>query len=828
MRRLLVVITIAFMAGLVLGPLCVPVKPLIYLALALSFLTAAFLLLKKKNAVAAIAPVFMFIGMLHGIPSDPTSSSSEHIVLLADKEAAFPVIARVTDDAVNYLDRTVFTVESDRVCESGTWQLCQGKVRVNVLHAAQTYYKGQQLALLLEPKRPKSFRNSGGFIYDRFLARRDIYATAFVPDEAYVVPFGPDEEVSLEQRILDYRQRLSRFYSNTLGPDEAAVLKALILGNRGELSSDVKTWFQNTGAAHLLAISGLHMGMVAFGCFWLIRWLLRRSARLVLHTNVFKSALILSVAPLIGYVAVSGGSLSALRSFIMISAFMAAFLLDRDPDTLTSLALAALVILAVWPTAVFEPSFQLSFVTVTALICVAPRLADILPRESFRSRFVFYVAALLVTSLVAGLATAPLVAYYFNRVSLVGLPANALLVPLTGFWILPLGLLGTGLQSVSPWAAALVLKASALGVSGMIRIVRSLAEPDWSSTTVFTPSLIEISLCYAALLLAVNVWKRRWIPWALAGVLVLGMVDAAYWAVKRWGQEGITVTMFDVGQGASTLVTFPKSVHMVVDGGGFGSSSFDVGERVVAPVLWAQKILRLDYLVLTHPQIDHVGGLPFLAEEFRPRELWTNGEPGDNEAYARLMAVVREKGIRHRVLSSRSAPMSIGDAQIEVLHPPEPFQPDGRPDGGLDTNDRSLVLRIRGNGMTVLFPGDLQKKGERILIESGKPIRSHVLAAPHHGSRSSSSIAFLDRVRPRIAVISAGLGNPWNFPHPDVLSRYRDRDCSVYRTDMDGEIVIHAEDGKIRIRTFGRREETFELFERLEDGLPDPREFGLK
>jgi len=828
MRRLLMVITIAFMAGLVLGPHCAPVKHFVYTALSLSFLTAAFLLLKKRNAVAAIVPIFVFIGVLYGVPTDPTSSSSEHIVLLADKGTAFPVIGRVTDDTINYTDRAVFTVEIDRVCESGTWRLCHGQVRVTVLHPSRPYFKGQQLALLLEPKRPRSFRNSGGFIYDRFLSRRGIYATAFVRDEAYVVPIRPDENVSIKQAIHEYRQRLSLFYGNTLESDEAAVLKAMILGNRGELRSDVKTWFQKAGAAHLLAISGLHMGMVAFGCFWLIRWLLKRSARLVLGTNVFKLALILSVAPLVCYVAVSGGSLSALRSFIMISAFIVAFLLDRDPDTLTSVALAALVILAVWPTAVFEPSFQLSFVAVTALICVGHRLSDVLPRESFRSRFVFYVAALLITSLVAGLATAPLVAYYFNRISLVGAPANALLVPLTGFWILPLGLLGTGLQAVFPWAAALVLKASALGVSGMIRIVKSLAEPDWSSSTVFTPSLIEISLCYAALVLAVNVRKRRWVPWALAGVLLIGMADAAYWTARRWFRGGTTVTLLDVGQGASALVTFPKGINMVIDGGGFSLSSFDVGERVVAPVLWARKILRLDYLVLTHPQIDHMGGLPFLAEEFRPRELWTNGEPAENKAYDRLMTVVREKGIRHRILSSRSIPMSIGDTRIEVLHPPEPFQTEGRPDGGLDTNDRSLVLRIRGNGMTVLFPGDLQEKGEKMLLESGKPIRSQVLVAPHHGSRSSSSIAFLDRVRPQFAVISAGLGNPWNFPHPDVLSRYDDQGCSVYRTDTDGEIVIHAEDGKIRIHTYGQSEETFELSGMLGDGLPDPREFGLK
>ena len=825
MRRLLVATTIAFMAGLVLGPCCAPVQTLVYPALCLSFLTAVLLLLKKRNAVAGILPVFAFIGVLYGAPPDPASFPSEHVVHLADKKTVFPVIARVTDDAVRYPDRAVFTVEIDRVCESGTWRFCSGEVRVTVFHALHPYYRGEQLALLLEPKRPKSFRNPGGFRYDRFLGRRGVYAVAFVRDEAYVVPTRPDDDVSLKQRLHEYRQRLSRFYSKTLDPDEAAVLKAMILGNRGELPSELKTWFQKAGAVHLLAISGLHMGMVAFGCFWLIRCLLKRSARLVLRANVFKLALIFSVAPLVCYVAVSGGSLSALRSFIMISVFIVAFLLDRDLDMLSSVALAALVILAVWPTAVFEPSFQLSFVTVTALVCMGRRLADALPRETFRSRIAFYVAGLLVTSIVAGLATAPLVAYYFNRISLVGVAANVLLVPLTGFWILPMGLLGTLLESVFPWLASLVLEASAVGLSGMIRIVKSLAELEWSSTTVFTPSLFEIALCYAALLLAVNVRKRKWVSWALAVVLLLGMADAAYWTVRKWAHKGTTVTLLDVGQGNSALVTFPKGIHMVIDGGGFSSSSFDVGERVVAPVLWAKKIMRLDYLVLTHPQIDHAGGLAFLAREFRPRELWTNGEPGTNEAYARLMTVVREKGIRHRILSARSEQLCIGDARIQVLHPPRSFQKYGSRNSGLGTNDRSLVLRIRGNGMSVLFPGDLEKKGERMLLQSEKTIRSHVLVAPHHGSLSSSSSTFLDRVRPRIAVISAGLGNRWNFPHPDVLRRYNDRGCSVFRTDTDGATVIHSEDGKIHVHTYGRREETFDLSGIVEDTFPRVGEF---
>ncbi|MEJ2024576.1 MAG: ComEC/Rec2 family competence protein, partial [Deltaproteobacteria bacterium] len=267
-------------------------------------------------------------------------------------------------------------------------------------------------------------------------------------------------------------------------------------------------------------------------------------------------------------------------------------------------------------------------------------------------------------------------------------------------------------------------------------------------------------------------------------------------------EDSLRVTFLDVGKGNSALVEFPKGKKMIIDGGGFSRGDFDVGEMVVAPFLWHSKILEVDYLVLSHPQSDHMNGLRFIAEHFHPKEFWYSGDAVDVPAFKELLRMVKEKGITVRTPVDLKRGLVINGVRVELLHPrPGEKRPFESIDGKW-LNNRSLVLRISNGGTSFLFPGDIEAGGENELVaRAGERLHSDVLLSPHHGSNTSSSLEFLEAVNPRLCVVSSGEGNP-HFPHPSVLKRLREAGCKVICTARSGAVRVEAGPGNFRVETF--------------------------
>jgi competence protein ComEC len=265
---------------------------------------------------------------------------------------------------------------------------------------------------------------------------------------------------------------------------------------------------------------------------------------------------------------------------------------------------------------------------------------------------------------------------------------------------------------------------------------------------------------------------------------------------QRRFDPDLRVTFLSVGEGDAAVVRFPGSRVMLIDAGGGFRRSLDPGERIVAPYLWSRKIMRVDYLVLSHPDRDHFGGFDFIARNFHPAEFWSTGAGSPDVSYAGLIAALEAAGVRMRTIDGSAAPMRIGGVDVTCLGPPS-----GLPQ---KRNNTSMVLRFAFGPAVLLFTGDLEAKGEREVLsdEPGPELASTILKVPHHGSRTSSSEAFIEAVHPEAAVISLGYHNRFHFPAQSVLERYRAVGARVLRTDEVGAVSIDVSAHAVRMRSW--------------------------
>jgi competence protein ComEC len=318
--------------------------------------------------------------------------------------------------------------------------------------------------------------------------------------------------------------------------------------------------------------------------------------------------------------------------------------------------------------------------------------------------------------------------------------------------------------------------------------------------TFYVPGPTTLEMIIFFCVIASLLWLKgpRMKKAALAVLIVIAVLDLSYWGMRGYAAKGMQVTFLDIGQGDCTLVEFPRGTRMLIDGGGF-YGDFDVGERVIAPLLWEKRILKIDYLVLSHPQPDHYKGLIFIARHFRPREFWHNGMGSESPTYEQLLETIREKGIT-TVRVAEGFARTIEGVEVKALNPAEGTASLSQKRDGVNTD--SLVLMLSFGDHRLLFTGDIEKKAEARLVEAGKELRAQVIKVPHHGSKKSSTDPFIKKVSPSYAVISLGFGNPFHLPGKGVVERYGRLGSRVLRTDLDGAITVQSDGKKLRVGTY--------------------------
>jgi len=723
----------------------------------------------------------------------------------------------------------------------------QGRTAMPELHA------GDEVAILAEARRPQLFRDEGAFDRRAYLAQQniDLVGTLRAPELLERLALAsPNAGTRLARVRRRLREEIDELFAGT--PQSAGVLRAMLLGDRSFVDRAEAADFQKTGVFHVLVVAGLHVGAIAFALYWLGRKL-RLSP---LWTMSFTLALLLA------YVAVVDERPPVLRAALMATLVIVGGFFFRRLELLNSAAVAALILLVAKPLAVRDSSFQLTFVAIGCIAGLAvpwlektvqpyvralrgwrdvtrdathePRAAQF--RIDLRSlahwisaklpqRFgnitengligglalTFRIWELLVITMALQLGMLPLMARDFHRISLSAPFVNLAAVPLTGI-VVPLGFLSLATGLILPSAGKLLAVPVGWLTALLVHIVQWFAHfPQWSYRIPRPPFWLVLLVFVTGILLAavfrLDNLRQRKIIWGLCAAWIIGaMTITTYPFGEKWARGKLEVTVLDVGQGDSILVVFPSGKTLLIDGGGAFSGfpgrdlhyGVDPGEEAVSPYLWSRGFRKLDIVALTHAHQDHIGGLTAILENFRVGKLWI-GREVSTQALARLEELARERKIpiEHELRGK-----SFGwDGVVGEFLWPE-IAP-GEIESSAKNND-SLVLSLHYGNRTVLLPGDAEKESERAILaeNSAEALRADVLKVGHHGSKNSSTPELLAAVQPQIGIISAGEGNLYGHPSPELLERLQHSGVRILRTDRDGAVHVLTDGTRLEITCF--------------------------
>jgi competence protein ComEC len=729
-----------------------------------------------------------------------------------------------------------------------TMRPMHGGVRLVLMDAPAAVACGDVIELPLRLRLPDVYRDPGAWSYSDYLLGQGI--GAFASARSNHLRVAGHEAESLSCRLAAAQAWASKRLqavgawsaaSNVpacmrLSDEDTAMLSAMLVGDRTRLTSDLRAGFERTGTFHLFVVSGLHVVLLVGGLLWMLRRMR------VPEVAAVPIALVVGLA----FALLTGFGPPVQRALAMTAAYLLARRVGRETGPLNALGIAAVLILALDPRALFEASFQMTTLVIVAAAGLArplearslrryerglqrldtialdanmdPRAAQLrvrirmagklcasllhpglrgLPLWSIRAAIAVLTAVLF--SIAIEVCMVMPMATYFHRATVLALPTNLLLVPVVGL-LLALAIVTFCASIVSLPLARVPAACAAVAIDAVRAVVTHMGRMSLADLRVPAPPAQAIMLACAAVVLACIGLRQRSRVWVLTACLAMAAAPgAALWPAAPHVHRGmLEVTALDVGQGDSLLVVAPDGRTLLVDSGGpvgptgNATSRWDIGEQVVAPYLWSRQIRRLDVVMLTHAHSDHMGGMPAVLRDLHPRELWISIEPADAPALRALLDEAHTLGIVVRRFHAGDS-FAWAGLHADVLSPELGYANPGAP-----RNDDSLVMRLVYDKGSVLLEGDAEWSSEVDMVLNHRVQPSTLLKVGHHGSKTSTAEAFLEAVHPREAVVSVGTHNTFGHPRWEVLNRLEQAHVQTWRTDREGpETFLISADGSI-------------------------------
>ena len=628
----------------------------------------------------------------------------------------------------------------------------------NLVMISGTYTKGREM------------RNPGEFDYNKYLRSKGIsgIVTAY-----YIKDFKLLNKNSnfFLNGIFQIRKSIYKTILKYHSKQTASLLKSLLLADRSDIDYETKTGFINSGVMHVLAVSGLHTGFI-------ILFLLLIFGRL----NVYFRSIVVIIG-LVLFLLITGMPVSVFRASVMAVTLLTAYILNRSSNLFNSLALAALIILLINPWDIYTAGFQLSFSAVLSIGVIFPFFKRKIEELNIKNNLLKYFILLLVVSLCVEIGTLPVMVSYFRKLSLISAGANLVVIPLIGLIIL-IAIVTLLLDIISPLIAGIYAAANELFTYALFKLIKTAGSLDYSFIWVRNFSNYDTLIFYSFLILFLYYYKRFQSTAAKFILFFLVVINFFLFSEldnKELLQPGkLNIIMVDVGQGDSFLLCFPDGKTALIDGGP-AYSYFDAGERTLIPLLDYLGINKIDYGFISHLDADHYGGFVSLIHNNRIKEIY---KPALDSTDINDMKL-------EKYLSQNKIPISYYHKEILKLNNLRIYFLHNSLTRYESKNNRCGVIKIVYGKNSFLFPGDAELKREKLLVKKYNSfLDSDLLKVSHHGSSSGTSGQFLNVVKPRISLISAGIGNKYGHPSAKTLDRLREAKSEIYRTDKLGAVFL--------------------------------------
>jgi competence protein ComEC len=644
---------------------------------------------------------------------------------------------------------------------------------------------------------PMISRNPGEFSYRDYLELNNIFATVHVLgySQVRIISEGTPN-LFFEHVIFPSKHFILRVINEAMAGDEANFMIGLLLGDRTDLSADIKSAFVNTGTIHVLIVAGMRVALVAaimYTLFGLLRLPEREKS-------------IAAIVGIIYYMELTGAAPPVVRASLMAIAVLLAKLFQERINVYNSLGVSAVVILTYDPMQLFDAGFQLSYSAVFAIAYFYPKLTALIkkiPESLEEVKAIDYVLKLLAVSLAAQLGAIPFTAYFFGKVSLISLAANLVVVPLVEV-IVVIGFVSVLAGIFSMWVSTCFNEVNNLLSWFALKFVMLANAVPYASIPTATFGFKEAffySVFAAALFNLTNkIFLKRAFLILIAGINIILLLSL--FPSHDVAPKNLRIDFLDVGQGDAALIEFPSGEKFLVDAGP-KTFSHDAGEKVVAPFLRRRGISTIDAIVVTHPHSDHVGGVPYLIRNFEVKQVIDASQRAQSSLYYDYESLI--PNIR-RVVTAGIQLAAIPNVRLYTLHPIDSFLDVDSTDGYDHLNNTSVVFKLVYGATSFLFAGDAEIPVEEHLDSVYQSfLKSDVLKAGHHGSSTSSSAEFLANVAPKEVIVSVGKFNKFRHPSPKVIRRFKDLGIHIHRTDEEGAIIFES-DGRSISRVNWRKE----------------------
>lgn len=628
---------------------------------------------------------------------------------------------------------------------------------------------GDSLYIEGEFKKPEEARNYKGYNYKQYLKTKKIIGTVELEKAKILKSSNGSFIHNIQKYIRDT-------INGTLTDEEGNLLLAILLGDKDKLSEDIQESFKTSNLSHMLAVSGAHVSYIILGLTY------------VLQNSIIgkKNGKIVCIIFLLVFMAITNFTPSVTRACIMAVLTLFSGIIYRKSDVYTNISVAALITLIFNPYNLLDLGFQLSYGGTIGIIIFIKRIQE----KKSNSKVINYIKQMALVSIYANIIIIPIMMYHFNTVSFTFIISNIMASPILGIIVITGFLFIITSITVKPLTSLIAIFIKPI-LSILIKISQICSKLPFSNILVVTPYMFNVISYYAIILYCIKSKKNNKCKIIICLLIVLILINFIIYIFP----QKLRIFFIDVGQGDSTLIITPDKKTVLIDGG--GSDSFDVGEKVLLPYLLDRRILKVDYVLISHFDTDHCGGILTIMEKVKVKNIIISEQAEHSENYERFKKLMIHKKIR-LIEVKKGDKIKIGRySEFKILFPTSRLLSEN------PLNNNSIVAQFNYNNFKMLFTGDIEKLAEQQILKAEKAeIRADILKVAHHGSKTSSIPEFIKAVKPKIALIGVGKNNTFGHPNQQTIKNLENIKCRIYRTDLQGEIIIKIDQkGRMNVKS---------------------------